>query len=134
MDRVRVQIQFKKAIWTCPVCGLEEIEDRPMNGGASYEHTCANGHKFNQSGLNMREYNGSVSYTEEEYAKKTEEDIAIDKQKPCDDWLYSVKNPPPYVEPTKEQLEAEKSELLARVSSLDVKITEKVALEANLEK
>lgn len=101
-DRIRVQIQFKKFIWTCPICGLEDIVDASMTGGNTYEHTCANGHTFNQSCGNMKEYNGTVNYTPEDYEKKTEEDIAVDKQKPCDDWLYQVKNPPAYVEPSKE--------------------------------
>lgn len=99
MDRVRIQVLFKKALWTCPVCKLEEWEDRPMDGGASYEHTCKNGHKFNQSGNNMKEFNSSVSYTPEEYDTLKNEDLISEKQGKADAWLDSVKNPPPYVEP-----------------------------------
>jgi predicted RNA-binding Zn-ribbon protein involved in translation (DUF1610 family) len=39
-DRIRIQVMFRKAIWICPNCGQEDIEDRPIEGGASYEHDC----------------------------------------------------------------------------------------------
>lgn len=122
MDRVRVQVQFKKVLWVCPVCGLEEAEDRNVSGGDSYVHTCANGHSFNQSGQNMREYNGTISYTEDEYAKVTEKDLSDVKTSVFDSWVYSIKNPPPYVEPTKEELRAEILQLEARKADLQAKI------------
>ena len=124
-DRIRVQVQFKKVLWICPRCALEEWEDRPMEGGAEYVHTCKNGHTFNQSAGAMREYNGTVNYTPEEYEVVKAEDLALAKQKPADDWLYSVKNPPPYVEPTKEQLEAELAEKQAEVNRLTEQINTK---------
>ena len=124
-DRIRVQVQFKKALWTCPSCKAEEWEDRPMEGGASYEHTCKEcSAEFNQSGPNMKEYNGTVNYTPEEYEKLKAEDLATAKQKPADDWLYSVKNPPKYVEPTAEQLLAEKESKLQEIQALDSRIAE----------
>jgi hypothetical protein len=124
-DRVSVRVEYKKALWTCPICGIEEIEDRPVSGGASYEHTCKNGHTFNQSGPNMKEYNGTVSYSEAEYAQKKSEDIAKEKKDKCDAWLYEVKHPAPYIEPTKADLEREKSELTDRINSLQMRIDEK---------
>ncbi len=81
-DRVVVQVQFKKAIWTCPACGQEDIEDRPMGGGASYVHACSKcGNEFNQSGPNMKEYNGSINYTPEQYEKLKAEDLTAEKTK-----------------------------------------------------
>jgi hypothetical protein len=131
MDRVRIQVQFKKFIWLCPVCGLEDIVDAKMEGGNEYVHTCANGHSFNQSGPNMKEYNGTVNYTPEEYEKKTEEDVAVDKQKPCDDWLYSVKNPPAYVEPTKEDYQRMYEEKMAE-AQVNLSLFAEKATEAEL--
>jgi len=134
-DRIRVQVQYRKALWTCPSCKTEEWEDRPMEGGASYEHTCKEcSAKFNQSCGNMKEYNGTVNYTPEEYETLKSEDLATAKQKPADDWLYSVKNPVPYVEPTKEQLEAEKEQKLQEVASLDARISLKTAETVTTEK
>ena len=124
-DRIRVQVQFKKFLWICPKCQVEEWEDRPMGGGASYVHTCINGHTFNSTCGNAKEYNGTVNYTPEEYEKVTVEELALAKQKPADDWIYSVKNPPPYVEPTKEQLEAELAEKQAEVTRLQSEIATK---------
>lgn len=102
-DRIKTQIQFKKALWTCPTCGQEDLEDRPVGGGASYTHSCSKClTKFNQSGSNMREYNGILTYTPEEYSILSEEKIAEDKQTAFDGWIYDIKNPQPYVEPSKE--------------------------------
>ena len=98
-DRVIVQHQFKKVLWTCPVCRVEEPEDRPMEGGASYEHTCKNGHKYNQSGPNMWECNGSINYSMNDYIQITQNDIDAKKQAYFDEQLYTKKHPAPYVEP-----------------------------------
>src|SRR4030042_584267 len=68
-DRVSVQVEFKKFIWLCPVCGQEDIVDANVGGGNEYIHTCKNGHTFNQSGPNMKEYNGTLRYTPEEYER-----------------------------------------------------------------
>jgi hypothetical protein len=124
-DRIRVQVQYRKALWTCPTCKVEEWEDRPMEGGAEYTHTCKNGHKFNQSCGAMKEYNGTVNYTPEDYDKLDPKDLETAKQKPADDWLYSVKNPPPYVEPTKQELEKMLAEKQAEVASLASQISAK---------
>ena len=123
-DRIRVTVTYRKALWTCPSCKTEEWEDRPMEGGASYEHTCKEcSAKFNQSC--MKEYNGTVNYTPEEYEKVDAKALATAKQKPADDWLYSVKNPPPYVEPSKKDLENMLAEKQAEVTKLQEQITAK---------
>jgi hypothetical protein len=127
-DRIRVQIQFKKFLWACPLCSEEEWEDRPMEGGVSYEHICKNGHTFNQSGSNMKEYNGTVNYTQAEYKVLKAEDLAKDKQKPADDWIYSVKNPIPYVEPKVEDIDRmilEKQQEIASLKAQKAEINEK---------
>jgi len=128
MDRVQVQIQFKKFIWLCPICQLEEFEDRPMEGGASYEHTCANGHHFNQSGPNMKEYNGVINYPYDKYPTILKEDIDKEKQDKCDAWLYEVKNPKPYVEPTREDLERMLADKQVEVTQLQAEIAAKEAI------
>ena len=126
MDRIVVQVQFKKALWTCPFCKQEDVEDRPMGGGASYEHTCsACGKKFNQSGPNMKEYNGSINYSEAEYKSIADKAIEDEKTARYDAWIYEVKNPPAYVEPSKADLEREKAELEARVAKLSADIAMK---------
>lgn len=159
MDRVRVQVQFKKMLWTCPKCKQEDWEDRPMGGGADYTHTCsACSHFFNQT--NSKEYNGTVNYTPEEYEKVVETDVSKAKQDLADAWLVGVKNPPAYVEPSKEdylrmyqdeitkaqetldlyaskataeELTIVKSELEAKVASIDSVVSEKVVSEKIVE-
>jgi len=126
MDRITVQVRFSKAIWTCPKCGQEDFEDRNMSGGDSYEHTCSVcSYIFNQSCNQMREYNGSLNYTPEEYEVVKSEDIATAKQILVDKWLYDVKNPPAYVEPTKEELEAELVEKQIELDALQTRINAK---------
>ena len=129
-DRINIQVQFKKAVWTCPSCSQEDIEDRPMNGRAEYVHTCSScSVKFNQSGNNMKEYNGCINYGIDEYNHKVQEDIDKEKQTRCDAWLYEVKNPPTYVEPSKEVLEQLKAEKQAEVDKLQVQIDAKIEAE-----
>lgn len=133
MDRIMTQIRFKRVLWTCPKCGQEDFEDRNMSGGQSYEHSCSVClAKFNQSGTNMREYNGVICYTPEEYKTLKDEDLIKTKQVLVDKWLYEVKNPPPYIEPTPEELQAEIDakqqeidSLMARIEEAKTKIKEK---------
>jgi len=132
-DRVNVQVQFKKALWTCPQCGLEDVEDRPMEGGASYEHTCKNGHTFNQSGPNMKEYNGCITYPKDEYDTIKVEDIVAEKTKRCDEWIYEVKNPKPYVEPTEADLTNMINDHMRQVEELGLKLKEKTTPEKMVE-
>jgi predicted RNA-binding Zn-ribbon protein involved in translation (DUF1610 family) len=119
MPRVNIQIRFKKVVWLCPVCGTEDIEEMNIAGGNSYEHDCSNCQAhFNQSGPNMRTYEGCLNYTpddipiteveklhrDEELDKTVAEKLALDKQTWVDKQHYDFKNPVPYVEPSKEDL------------------------------
>ena len=123
MDRVIVQVQFKKALWKCPKCKQEDVEDRPVGGGASYEHTCsACKAVFNQSGENMKEYNGSINYSEAEYEAIDDNGIEAEKKKRHEAWVTEIKNPPAYVEPSKEDLERMLAEKQAEVSKLTADI------------
>ncbi len=123
-DLIQVKVEFKKFIWTCPVCGLEDIVDASVGGGNEYEHTCKNGHKFNQSGSNMREYNGCLSYPYSEYPAVKSDDIEKEKSTRCDAWLYSVKNPPPYTPPTAEDIDRMIAEKQTEITSLETQKTE----------
>lgn len=129
MDRIKLVREFKRVLWTCPICQLEDFEDRPMNGGASYEHTCKNGHKFNQSCGAMKEYNGALSYTPEEYENVTEEEVSNKKDDCINKWIYDLKNPPIPQLPTKDELEKQKAELEAQVANLTQLISSKSEVE-----
>jgi len=132
MDRVIVQVQFKKFLWICPVCSQEDAEDRPVGGGASYEHTCSKcKQKFNQT--HAKEYNGTVTYTPTEYGKLKGEELATEKSKRFTAWVTEIKNPPAYIEPSKEDLEKEKAELMERVANLDTRISEKTVVVEEVE-
>lgn len=127
-DRVRVQVQFKKGIFECPQG--DEIVDWNVGGGNTYEHTCKDGTWLNS----FKEYNGNLSYTPEEYKIILAENIIASKQKLVDDWLYQVRNPPPYIEPTLEDLQNmynskmdEATEYLEQIS----KKTTEIELEKN---
>jgi hypothetical protein len=51
--------------------------------------------------------------------------LIAEKKKRCDDWLYSVKNPPAYVEPTLKDYENMRAEKQKEIDELDTKIAEK---------
>jgi len=122
-DRIITQVHFQKFLWTCPKCGQEDVVDASMIGGNEYIHDCsACSAHFNQSGPNMKEYNGSLSMLTSEYKAKKEKDITDEKTKKFDDWLYKVKNPPPYVEPTLEEYEKMKAEAEERVAEYEAEI------------
>ena len=126
-DRINVQVIFKKFWWTCPVCKQEDIVDAKVEGGNEYVHICSKcGASFNQSGSNMKEYNGSINYPIKDYENKIDTDITKEKSDKMTAWIYEVKNPPPYIEPTKEILEQLKAEKMAEVNELQAKIDAKV--------
>ncbi len=129
MDRVQVKREFRRVLWICPVCKLEDFEDRPMSGGASYEHTCKNGHKFNQSAGAMKEYNGCLSYSLEDYAKIDEKAVESKKDELVSKWVYEVKNPPPYAPPKASDLQAEIDSKLQEIQSLEARKLEAQAKE-----
>jgi len=120
-DRVKVQVEFRKAYWVCP-CGQEDFTDLNVGTPSIYEHNCS---KCGQWSNSFKEYNGVNSYSEDDYKKVTKEDIDKEKKEKIDKWVYDIKNPPPYVEPTKAELEAQKAELQKQISELDAQIAEK---------
>ena len=128
-DRIKVQVEFRKALWTCPVCGIEEIENRPMEGGASYEHICKNGHKFNQSAGAMKEYNSVISYPYTDYPTVTQKEIDDEKTVRMDKWIYEIKHPAPYTPPTKAELEKMRDDKLQEAEELQRQIDEKTIID-----
>lgn len=96
-DRVSVRVEFKKAVWTCPICGQEDIQDLIVSGGNDYTHKCSKcGQWFN----NFKEYNGTLSYPYDDYLKVSDEIKDEKKKELCDKWIYEIKHPPVYVEPS----------------------------------
>lgn len=76
------------------------------------------------------EFNDAIYYTATEWSQVKEKDIETEKQRRINNWINAVKNPPEYIEPTKEELEKYKAELEAQEQELDSKIAEKEAKEA----
>ena len=137
LHRMNLQVRFITAIWLCPVCAKEDTEERNVDGGDSYEHTCSEcGVKFNQSGPNLRKYEGAINYTptdidisealkNEEAIKEVKDKISADKKKYVDEKHYDFKNPPPYEEQTVEILEKLKAEKQEEVDRLQQQIDSK---------
>ncbi len=121
-DMVVVQVRFRKALWICPQCGQEDVEDFNVEGGNKYEHNCSNCNTWFNT---FKDYHGVLSMSSSEYASKQQKDIDGEKKKKFDDWVLSIKNPPAVVEPTKEELEVEKSRLMLRVNSIQSQIDAK---------
>lgn len=129
MDRILTQIMFKKVLWACPSCGQEDTEDFNVGGGNTYEHNCSNcSTHFNQSGSNMREYNGCINIAVDDYATMTPQDVASLKQERFDAWVTMIKNPPAYVEPSKEDYENLYLEKTKEADEYLVKYAEKATL------
>lgn len=61
----------------------------------------------------------------EDFIASKEADINAEKDRRIANWIDAIKNPPPPVEPTKEQLQEEKAALQAQIAELDVKIAQK---------
>ena len=102
-DRIMVQVRFKKLLWVCPSCGQEDVVDANPSGGNTYEHNCSACDQWFNS---FKTYDGMLTIPQEEFDKKTEQDIVDDKTAQFDGWLYEVKNPPVVVEPSKEDLQS----------------------------
>lgn len=70
-----------------------------------------------------------VDMTIEQFQAEKEAEINAEKEARIQRYVDAVKNPPPVVEPTKEELMAQKAELLAQaeaqIAELDVKIAAK---------
>jgi uncharacterized protein YydD (DUF2326 family) len=118
MDRIKIQIQFRKAIWVCPKCSQEDYEDLNVNGGNKYEHNCSNCGTWSN---NFRVYNDTLDFSPEEYNKIKPEDIIIKKQEKFNNHLNILKNPIPYVDPTPEEIQKEIDIKQEQISSLTVK-------------
>ena len=130
MDRIQVRVEFKKAIWTCPKCGQEDIQDLIVSGGNDYTHNCSKcGQWFNS----FKEYNGCIQYPFDKYPDITTEDVDTQKTELCDKWLYEVKHPPVYIEPKPEDLQTEIDAKLQEIESLQArKIEAQVKLDAKV--
>lgn len=98
-DRVKVQVQFRKALWACP--GGNEITDLNVGTPSVYEHTCKDGTWLNK----FTEYNGILTYTPEEFEKADSKDKELAKTEAVDKWIYDREHPPVYVEPTPEEIQ-----------------------------
>lgn len=121
-DRIIVQVQFKKALWVCPACAQEDIEDMNPAGGNTYEHNCSRCNTWFNS---FKEYNGNIQYTKEQFDSTKAEDVVAEKTRLMATWVNEIKNPPAYVEPTKAELEQLKAEKQAEVDALQNEITAK---------
>jgi hypothetical protein len=121
-DRVNVQHCFRKALWQCPD-GTEETTDLNVGGGNTYEHTCKNGMWTNT----FKEYNGCISYPYSEYPKVKTEEITSEKTKCYNAWVYEIKHPAPYIEPTPEDIQKQIDDLEMQKQNL---IQQKAQLEA----
>jgi predicted RNA-binding Zn-ribbon protein involved in translation (DUF1610 family) len=136
-DRLILQIRFKKGIFTCPDCGKEDIVDWSPAGPNEYENNCSNCGKWNNS---FRDYDGCKNYVVgeidvvevlkgEEAKKEVAEKIIADKQLMVTTWLEQVKNPPPYIEPTKEDLQNMYSDKMNEAQNYLSKISEQATKE-----
>ena len=120
MDRVNVQVRFRRGIFTCK-CGQEDIVDWSMSGGNTYENNCSKCGAWSNSFTN---YSGCISYTPEEYEALKAEDIVQAKDDLVADFIYQQKNPPPYVEPTAEEVQKMIDEKQAEIDTLTVQKSE----------
>jgi predicted nucleic acid-binding Zn-ribbon protein len=124
-DRISVKREFRRVLWTCPFCLQEDYQDRKVSGGDEYVHVCSKcGKSFNQSGNNMKEYNGCLSYTLDEYSKVKEKDISNKKNELMARWVKEIKNPQVAVKPTKENLRQMKKERLDEADRIQRQIDE----------
>ena len=89
-DQVRVQVRFQKLLFVCPD-GYEVV-----NNEGTYEHTCADGSWTN----NFVRHDGSISYSEKEYADIDEKTLNAEKDKRIEEQIYNLEHPPVVVEPT----------------------------------
>jgi hypothetical protein len=121
MDRLSVRVEYKKALWTCPKCGNEDIEDMNPGGGNTYEHNCT---VCNEWFNTFKEYNGVLQYPYFDYEKVLPEDIEKEKAKRVDAWIVEIKNPPVPKELTKEELEQQKLDYERQLTEMTKKIAD----------
>jgi len=126
-EKVIIQVRFIKFIWLCPACKHEDIIDANVGGGNDYTHTCSKcSEKFNQSGPNLKEFHGTLAYTEEEYENLDQTKHEAAKKTRCDEWLTGWKNPPSDAALTVKDLERMIEKRQTEISELE---TQKTALE-----
>jgi len=116
---------FRKAYWVCKNCGQEDVTDLNMDGNNEYEHNCSHCNEWSNS---FKNFSSNLSYALEKYEAIKSEDLTTAKDTLITDWIYTIKNPPVYIEPTKEELESQKTELLERIAELDIKIEDEAWL------
>ena len=68
----------------------------------------------------------ALYFTESEYATKTQSDIDALKTERCNNYIATIENAKnaPVVEPTKEELEANKVSLLTQIAEIEAQIAE----------
>jgi hypothetical protein len=121
MDKISVQIRFRKGIFTCS-CGQEDVVDFNVAGGNTYENICSVCGEWSNT---FKNYDGILAYAKDEYESLSASDISKAKEDKCDNWLYEVKHPPKYIEPSAEDLEKQKVELESQIEVLSGKINAK---------
>jgi len=120
-DRVKVQVQFRKALWACP--GGDEITDLNVGTPSVYEHNCKDGTWLNS----FKEYNGILTYTPEEFEKADSKEKELAKTEAVDKWVYEREHQPVYVEPKPEEIQAQIDAKEAEIQSLQTQKAEAVA-------
>lgn len=124
-DRVKVQVEFRKALWTCPKCGQEDITDLNVGTPSVYEHNCSKCGAWNNS---FKEYNGVISYPKDQYDNVIKQkDIDIEKEYEVGKWEYDIKHPAPYIEPTPEDIQKQIDDKQIEIQSLTSQKTEAVS-------
>jgi hypothetical protein len=121
MDRIQVRISYRKAWWICPKCGQEDFTDLNVGTPSEYTHNCSKCGAWSNS---FRECQGVVDYPYEGFEKVDPKEIDAKKQARVDAWVYDVKNPKPYTEPTKADYEKMLADKQAEVAQLQDKIVE----------
>jgi len=81
----------------------------------------------------MIEYSDALYFLPEDYEKLDQKDIDSLKQGRIDNWKYQIENPPPVVEPTKAELQAQLISIEDQKTSLNVQKAEILAKLAVME-
>ena len=71
------------------------------------------------------EYQDALYYPLDVYQSMDKQVIEDEKNTRVNNWVQMVKNPPPPIEPTKEQLEESKAMLVEQLAQLDIQIASK---------
>ena len=128
MDTIRVSIQFRKFLYTCQ-CGEELLVD---DNTRTYE--CVKcGFKLGEGWY--RDVGDSISMSMDEYTAMKPEDIEVQKAERVDKRIYDIKNPPEYIEPTPEDIQAQIDQKEQEIVSLaQVKVEAQAKLDMKLGK